>query len=73
MVSDTIQTSGQLRGFLLSTMQKVRDGKLAGKDASVVVKLAQQTTENLYAELKSQRLELDAGRTPAALGELKLS
>lgn len=67
-----IVTSGDLRSFLLDVMVGVRDGTVEVQKASVITKLAQQTTENMYAELKARKMALDAGQTADNVGGLVL-
>lgn len=67
-----IKTAGQLREFLLDTMEQVRDAKVSVERAQVVVKTAAQVNESIYAELKSKQLSKQLGEASHAVGSMPL-
>jgi hypothetical protein len=71
-MTTALKTTGDLRTFLLDTMVAVKSGSMKREDASTITKLAQQTTENLYAELKAKKLAMEASEPTAQLGTLNL-
>jgi hypothetical protein len=68
----TKKTAGELREFLMESIQKVSEGKLTVERASVVIKGAAQINEGLYAELKAKALSKQLGETVYKTGETPL-
>lgn len=66
------KTSGQLREFLLQTMEEVKSGKLTYERASAVIKGASQVNESIYAELKARQLAKEMGGERFKLGQMPL-
>lgn len=71
-MANALKTTGDLRTFLLTAMTEVKAGTMKREDASTITKMAQQTTENLYAELKAKKLSVEAGEVVSPLGQLNL-
>lgn len=67
-----IETSGNLREFLCNLLVKAGESDTDLNAIRVQVKVAEKITENLYAELKFQKLALEANKTFVNLGQLKL-
>lgn len=72
VVPSRIRSTGELRAFLLDVMVGVKAGTVEVSKASSITKLAQQTTENLYAELKAKRLAIESEQPSVELGQLQL-
>lgn len=71
-MSAKIETTGQLRNFLVNLMSDVRCGNIDPDKASKITKIASQINENFYAEVKAAkcRLEMDGIRTE--LGKMRI-
>lgn len=67
-----IQTSGDLRRYLSELLVKANQHDADLKAISTSVKVAEKITENLYAEMKYQKLAIESGRVATALGRLNL-
>lgn len=67
-----ITTAGELRQFLCSAINMVGNGTLDTAKARDITKLAAQVTENLYAEAKVSKLQIELGAEVAKFGNLKL-
>jgi hypothetical protein len=67
-----LQTTGQLREFLVDMAIGVKNGVLDLDKASRITKLAQQINESFYSEIKIARIQREAGIAAADLGELKI-
>lgn len=68
----SIRNSGQLRQFLLDTMQEVKAGKVRAEVASQITKMAAQVNESVYSEVKVARTAKEMGRVASAHGKLEL-
>jgi len=73
MKEKSIQTTGELREFLLDTMIEVRFGNLDLDKAARLTKLATQVNESIYAEIKASKLRAEAGETLPRLGDIFIS
>lgn len=71
-MSETKKT-GQLRELLLSTMEQVKEGRLAFEKANVVIKGASQVNESIYAELKAKALARELGDKRHAIGSMPIA
>ena len=67
-----IKTAGELREFLLDTMEQVRDAKVSVERAQVVVKTAMQVNESIYAELKTKQIAKALGEASSSMGSMPL-
>ena len=65
-----INTAGDLRAFLCSSINSVANGTMDISKAREVTKLASQVNESFYSEVKVARLQLDLAKEVAALGAL---
>lgn len=68
----TIQTTGELRQFLVTTMLEVKSGEATSSQAQSIAKLAGHINENIYAEIKTARLIMDSNNKPDDLGEMRI-
>lgn len=71
-MSNIIKKSGELRAFLCDAISQVESGKMDTEKARNITKLAAQVTENLYAEAKVAKLQLELGAEAAKFGSLNL-
>lgn len=71
-MSKKIETSGQIREFLIGIMVGVKEGHVGINEASRITKLAAQVNESLYAEIKIAKVHLEAGKQAAGFGDLPL-
>jgi hypothetical protein len=69
-VTQKIRKTGNLRAFLSDAMVKVVSGEMKPEQAQTVAKLAAQVNENLYAEIKTQRLHMELKREVGTFGEM---
>ena len=67
-----ITTAGELREFLCSAINSVGNGTMDTIKARDITKLAAQVTENLYAEAKVAKLQLEMGEQASKIGGLFL-
>lgn len=67
-----IKTSGDLRKYLSGLLVKANADGADLKAINASVKVAEKITENLYAEMKFQKLAIESGRVASALGRLNL-
>jgi hypothetical protein len=67
-----ITTAGELRQFLCSAINAVGNGTMDTDKARNITKLAAQVTENIYAEAKVAKLQLELGAESERFGELQL-
>ena len=67
-----ITNSGELRDFLCSAINGVANGTFDIKKAREVTKLAAQVTENMYAEVRVAKTQLELGAVAAKFGSLPL-
>lgn len=67
-----ITTSGGLREFLCSAINSVGNGTMETDKARNITKLAAQVTENLYAEAKIAKLQVELGAEASKFGSLNL-
>lgn len=67
-----IETTGELRKFLVDLMLEVRDGAADLDKASRITKLAAQVNESFYSEIKIARVQREAGVEAQQLGELPI-
>ena len=67
-----INTAGDLRSFLCSSINSVANGTMEITKAREITKLAGQVNESFYAEVKIARLQIDLGNQAAKLGELSV-
>jgi hypothetical protein len=67
-----IETVGQLRAYLTTVLQDIVAGKVDQNDARNATKVAAQINENFYAEVKIQKMRLEAGEHLGKLGSLPI-
>lgn len=67
-----MKKSGQLRQFLIETMQKIEAGKISASDGKNIVGCMNQLNISVLAELKAQKMALDLGNKVEAMGEMIL-
>ena len=67
-----ITTSGELREFLCSAINSVGNGTMDTDKARNITKLSAQVTENLYAEAKVAKLQIELGIEASKFGDLPL-
>jgi hypothetical protein len=63
-----IESTGQLREFLCSSINSVANGTLDLNKAKEIVKLSAKVNESFFAEVKVARLQHDLGKEAAELG-----
>lgn len=68
----SIRNSGQLRQFLVDTMQELKAGKVRVETASQITKMAAQVNESIYSEVKVARTQKEMGALPVPMGSLGL-
>ena len=68
-----MEKSGEMRKFLLETMESVRSGELGINEANSVYKLSSQINESVYSELKAIRILTELGDSVEVFGELNIS
>ena len=68
-----INTAGDLREFLCSSINSVANGTMDIAKAREVTKLAGQVNESFYAEVKVARLKLDLEKQVDELGTLPVN
>jgi hypothetical protein len=68
-----INTAGDLRKFLCSSINSVANGTMDINKAKEVTKLAGQVNESFYSEVKVARLQLDMQQEVYKLGSLPVS
>lgn len=67
-----INTAGQIRRFLIDTMEEIKAGKVEESVARNLIKMSAQINESIYSEAKIAKLKMDAGETMDKFGSLKL-
>lgn len=68
-----IETSGDLRKFLVNMMLGVKDGHVDVQRARAVIGLAAAANENVYAEIKQARTQVDIHKTtPPPFGTMPI-
>lgn len=67
-----IQTTGEMREFLVLAMLGVKNGDLTVERAEQIQKLAGHVNDSLYSEAKLAAFIAHAGGQPPRLGELEL-
>jgi len=65
-------TTGKLREMVYNAAVEAREGRLSAEQAMLVSKMAGRITDSLYAEAKIQRLVIEGGGQPQALGGLPI-
>lgn len=68
-----MQKSGELRKFLLDSINKVESGDMEEAQARNIIKMAGQVNESLYAEVKVSKTKLELGETVESFGKLNLT
>lgn len=68
-----IQTTGELREFLVSMLIGVKNGDIDESKARNITKMAAQVNESFYSEIKISKIQLDAGKQVSELGSLKIN
>ncbi len=71
-MNEKIVTTGQLREFLASMMQSVRNGEIEITQAAQITKLAGQINESFYAEVKIAKVRAEANKEMSELGSLRI-
>lgn len=72
-MSGKIETTGQLREYLVTMMQGVKNGDVKVEVASVMTKMAAQVNESFYSEIKIARVARETGGTAKPLGQLPIN
>tara|TARA_R110002126_G_scaffold31896_2_gene102010 strand:+ start:1481 stop:1702 length:222 start_codon:yes stop_codon:yes gene_type:complete len=67
-----ITNTGQLRELLCDVINRIDDNTIEPHKVKAIVKLAGQINDNLYAEVKVVRTQLQTGATREKFGALKL-
>lgn len=67
-----IKNTGDLRKFLVETMENVRSGELEIEKALSVTRLASQVNESFYSEIKTARFLKESGKKYAEMGGLTI-
>lgn len=67
-----LKNAGDLREFLLNSINEVANGDLDEKQSRDIIKLAGQVNESLYAECKVVSLKRDMGQACEKFGKLNL-
>ena len=67
-----LKTTGDLREFLCSCIEGLKEGTLDVNKARNIYKLAAQINENLHAEVKVAQTDLELNRKAKAVGNLIL-
>ena len=70
--SNQISNTGDLRRFIVSTMEQVSSGDIELDKAQSITRLASQVNESFYSEIKTARFLKDAGKDIPKLGTLAL-
>jgi len=68
-----INTTGDLRKFLCSSITSVANGTMDISKAREVTKLAGQVNESFYSEVKVARLQIDLKEESDKLGSLSVA
>lgn len=68
-----INTSGDLREFLCSSINSVANGTMDIAKAREVTKLAGQVNESFYAEVKVAQQQIALGNEAAKFGDLDIN
>lgn len=68
-----IESMGQLREFLCSSINGVANGTLDLNKAKEITKLASKVNESYFAEVKVARMQVDMGEEAAKLGQLPIA
>jgi len=69
----TINTTGQLRSFILSSMVDARTSRLELEKANVIYKLAGQVNASIYGEIKANMLLDKMGKETQQLGDMDIT
>ena len=64
--------SGEMRRFLMETMEGVRSGSMGVNEANSIYKLSSQINESVYSELKAIRVLTELGDTVDDFGKLDI-
>lgn len=72
-MAKSIQTTGDMREFLVNMMIGVKNGHTDADTARNVTKLAAQVNESFYSEIKIARIQMEAGQEAAKLGSLPIN
>ena len=68
-----MKKSGELREFLLQSIQDVANGDMEEAQARNIIKMAGQVNESLYAEVKVTKTKVELGESTDKFGELGLT
>lgn len=68
----SIKTAGQLRNFLVTMIQGVKDGDLDENKARNITKMVAQINESFYSEIKIARVMIEAGQEAHKLGSMPI-
>lgn len=68
----SMKTTGQLREFLANMLLGVKNGDINEAAARNITKMAAQINESFYAEIKTNKVRLDAGEALRELGALPI-
>lgn len=68
-----MKKSGELREFLLQSINDVANGDMEEAQARNIIKMAGQVNESLYAEVKVTKTKLELGEATDAFGNLGLT
>lgn len=68
-----IKTAGELREYMVTMIQGVKNGDVKVDTANVMTKMVAQVNESMYAEIKIARVQRESGITPAPFGDLPIN
>jgi hypothetical protein len=69
---NTIKTTGELRRFLVATIEAIREGTIDVETASQISKMAAQVNESFYSEIKLARTKSEMRLRVDSFGELNI-
>jgi hypothetical protein len=73
MKNKQMKKTGELREFLLNSINQVASGEMEEAEARNIIKLAGQVNESLYAEVKVTNTKLELGQVTDSFGKLDLT
>jgi hypothetical protein len=67
-----LKTTGELRVFLADMLLGIKNGHVEPERARNITKMAAQINESFYSEIKIAKVQLEAGKELADLGNLTI-
>lgn len=67
-----IKRTGDLRQFLATAIEDVKNGRMDVSTAREITKLAAQINESFYSEVKIAQTAKQLGQTAVPMGDLKI-